>query len=197
MNVVEELPDVARPVIRERFRRDSCLVSTAIAVDVLDYFGIRARPVEVSILVGNAAAAECLSAELPMTEWPEDAWTVGTVRRGEQPDDERVEKSWDGAHLVALTDDGWLVDLAADQYAREHRAMPVEALTVELGEAGVARFEAGEAIALGGPEGSFIVYRRYPDQRPSSWRSVVDWRDRSRRRDLVGRIIRDLRRRGA
>ena len=83
--VLRALLACARPIVRQQWRADSCIASTAIAIDVLDYFGLAAKPLACRTAVWNRQLVERVEAE-GRTPDPEElhqwcrecgAWSVG------------------------------------------------------------------------------------------------------------------------
>jgi len=84
--IVAALLELARPELLRVFRRDSCIVSTRVALDVLKTFGIAARPLSVKAVVYNAPYAARLERGMPLPAsadelacWVREdgAWSVG------------------------------------------------------------------------------------------------------------------------
>lgn len=123
--VMEALLAVAREEILKDFRRDSCIASTRVAVEVLRHFGVRAYPLAVTAMVFNASFAAHLGSDLIPREaaetrrWTEEdgSWSVGIGFGRGGPG------SWT-RHLVAIAEGRWLVDLSLDHADRpEHGIM--------------------------------------------------------------------------
>lgn len=177
------LRTIARPLILARFRKDSCIVSTAVACEFLRWAGVRAKPIELEVLAYNAAAVELVRAGVPASEWPDEAWSVGITQTSD------VKPShWQGAHLCTLIDERTLLDLSADQISRPHRGMTVPEPIVLPWNA-----ELTEGVS---DEGMLIMYRR-PDKPDTSFRSSPDWRLKERRAAIVSELVRLARVMGA
>jgi len=84
-DLLSRYAQVARPIILEHFRLDSCIASTAITKGVLEHFGLKAVPYPCRATVYNAAFTKKLrdTRRFPKNqqeclEWEgEGAWSVG------------------------------------------------------------------------------------------------------------------------
>lgn len=179
-DAVRHLTTFARPLILNRWRKDSCLVSTAVALDFLSWAGVKAKPMEVEVLAYNALAVELIERGVPYTEWPADAWSVGIVQADSDPE-QRKYKAWTGAHLVTLVAERTLLDLSADQLSRPLYRMSVPGPIVLPWD--------GDGTKAVSAEGAIVVYRR-PERPDLSFRSSPDWRLRGRRADIVSELVR-------
>jgi len=180
-----ELAPRVGPALEREFkgRRDLCILATAIATDVADYFGIRVTAVPVQAMVYNDAWIERVQAGLA----PEGrAWAIGI---GYDPDDPHraagvlatQPNRWCG-HLVAVAD-GYLGDFSIKQAERPDRDL----LT---GWAVVSPVPDSLCWNFRSEDGTYIEYRRIES---TVWRRSPDWRGHSRRRHIVGRLIREVR----
>lgn len=183
-SAVRLLTTVARPLILQRFSRDSCIVSTAVACEFLSWAGVRAKPIELEVLAYNAAAVEQLNAHVPADEWPDEAWSVGIVQSTPtQP------RRWKGAHLCTLIEErSLLLDLSADQLSRPLRRMTVPGPILTPWD--------GERAAIVSDDATAIIYRR-PERADPSFRSSPDWRLKERRAPIVRELVRLARVMGA
>lgn len=185
-DLLDALCAEVRPRILREFRPDSCLVSTATAIDVLAYFGVEAVPVECEAYAGNRLAREAMAlGDEP--DWAAGAWTVGIV--SSYDDLPLRSNGWPGGHLVAVVD-GYLVDLSADQIARPAKSILVSPLVVPLAPGEWS--ERGDVVSVRLDLGAGLSYLR-TDPPERSYRSARDWSVRSRRRRIVGDSIRALR----
>src|SRR5262245_48001780 len=117
--VLDVLHRHARPLILKHYRKDSCAVSTRVAVETARAFGIRAKPLAVDCLCYNAKAQEQMVANVPKDDWPDDAWSVGISHM------EESDAGGLGRHVVALIDGDHFIDLAADQFDRPAKNLRV------------------------------------------------------------------------
>lgn len=79
---------------------NSCVEDTRTGIEALAHHGITARPVAVDVLAGTRAAYQLVRDGVPVSQWPDDAWTVGVDHR-EPP---RTPSSYNG-HLVLTVRD--------------------------------------------------------------------------------------------
>jgi len=121
--VVAALVKVARPVILSEFEARSCIASTRIGMDALEYFGVKAVPIPLMIMIFNAEAHEMLRAGKDLLELqaetlkytptdPGGPWTMGVGAEVENGD------GWAGHLVVGLPQMRLLVDLSFDQASR-------------------------------------------------------------------------------
>lgn len=175
-------PLVAPEVERVFQRRDLCILSTRIAIEVARYFGVDAQPTPVQVILYNAPFAKHVACDFTDVEdpahpetWGDESWSVGIgcgapARIG----------GWDG-HLIALAQ-GCYADFSISQAERIER-------NIVTGEALVGPWDGRSRAwkAVSETTGTVIEYRRIDDD---SWRSAPDWRDTARWRPLVGKLVR-------
>jgi hypothetical protein len=167
-----------RNEILRSYNPDSCIISTAVAIDVLQHFGFHARPLSVRTKIYNAAAVDCMKKRLlprpdQIQEWSEKygAWTVG-IGFGEK----QSPSKWPG-HLVVLCED-ILIDVSLDQAARPQHNMN---LTPVYGKAS-PEFLKGKENEVWTKDECVITYQVVVNE---SFAQSPDWSDRGRRRALV------------
>jgi hypothetical protein len=202
---LHHIPDVVRAAILADFNADSCTATAHVTLNALDYFGIPAKPVGVSVLIVNADAAQQVSDYLNehgadriddamnalathmrdiAPETPNTPWTLGL---GVQ------EPGQDGAgHVVVTADDTWLLDPSLDQANRPLKNMYLEPLL--LHEPDLGTLETGGTLVTTTPEGCVLVYRRDPRDlylgSPNFY--GVTHGDRTILRAISGQVIRAL-----
>jgi hypothetical protein len=179
---VKTLVEFGRPRILREFNRDSCIVSTAVGIDVFQRRGIKARPLCVKLMVFNAIAANemtRLNRMLTEDEVKElkGAWVVG-VGYGE-PQPGKI-----GGHLVAVTDDNEMLDLSLDQVQRPQYNM----------ELTPAWFQVDNPNEFFGNKQAFVVYHDnclliYNLNESNAYEKSPDWTDVNRRRQIVNDIL--------
>jgi hypothetical protein len=172
-----------RQEILRSYNSDSCIISTAVALDVLQHFGFHACPLSVRTTIYNAAAVDCMKKRLlprpdQIKEWADKygSWTVG-IGFGER----QSPAKWPG-HLVALHEDT-LIDLSLDQATRPKYEMN---LTPMFGKTSLAFVEGDEKEVWIKEDGCVITYQRTYNE---SFSKSPDWSDRKRRRAIVLSII--------
>lgn len=154
----------ARPLICEEFRADSCIASTRIGLDVLDYFGILAEPLAVCVTIFNPVMVERrnLGDQLPqnkteMEEWVKKygAWAVGVGYGGDQG-----PMKWPG-HLVMLVEKTLMLDLSIDQANRPQHNIELH----PFGTMVFPEFLSGQESLLAEVNGCMLRYLVQKDNR--------------------------------
>ncbi len=154
------------PAIEQAFgRRDLCIFSTRVAIEVARYFGVSVEPLAVRAIFANV----------------DRSWTVGAGHG--HPAGCRPELGWDG-HLIAIAGEDF-ADFSAWNAERPQRG-------IILGPAIVGKRAQAEAWAVRSEHGVHIQYECSGDAR---WRAAPDWRDEKRRRPVVAAVIRAMKRR--
>jgi hypothetical protein len=129
IEVVTALAKVGRPPILEHFAKRSCIASTRIALDVLEYFGVRAEPLPLFVLVLNGEALDMAEAGMSQAglqaemlkygpDEPGGPWGIGVGAVIENSTD------WAGHLVVAIPDERLLLDMSLDQASRPHKGLP-------------------------------------------------------------------------
>ena len=179
---------ITREECRTVWGSRTCIITTRVLIQVLEYFGQPARPQPVIVAVINQAAIDYLDQHpgTPPDEWPPQAWSVGVNGTGiSNP----ATKNWDG-HLVALLDDAtgehWLIDASLDQLSRPERGIELEPAVLLLNRPWDGRRESWTS-----PYGA-LIYEATPT--PGDWRHSPDWRSqRAQVQRVAGAAIRRLR----
>lgn len=125
------LANVARPLILTRFRKDSCIASTRIGIDALAYFGVKAVPVSLQMLLFNREAVELLNSGKTLEEIAAfvrerglneegGPWTMGVGADLGRPG------GWAGHLVVGVPAANLLVDLSIDQVSRPHKGLVLD-----------------------------------------------------------------------
>jgi hypothetical protein len=137
-----------------------CINGARVAVRALEQLGVKAKPVSVRLMFANAAARALIEAEVPVEEWPTEAWSVGVAPGATAPP--RAGR-W-GGHLM-VEGDGWTLDVSFDQMARPGRLVT----------------EGPLVAALNLPDEGWVVFDDVLGQRLllATWRANNGWRDAS------------------
>ena len=102
-------------VTKDKYLQENhCILATRTAIEVGRYFGVKLEPLPVSILLFNQPGWERFTQGIPVSDWPPEAWSVGT-----ETNDEVTKTGWNG-HLI-ISGGGMMLDLTANQMARSHR----------------------------------------------------------------------------
>ena len=115
--------------IREHFNLDSCIASTRIGLDVLDYFGIVAAPMPLAVLIFNEEAIQLLEGGMGMDELAQhlrsipksEAGTPWSIGLGYGGDPEPGK--WAGHLVAAVPHARTLVDLSIKQAERTQKGL--------------------------------------------------------------------------
>jgi hypothetical protein len=180
VRVVDAYAEVARPLMLEHMRPESCIAATRITVDVLAVYDVPARPCRVILSLHNRAwmeLAERLGRPPTIDEQVGGpAWSVGVGVPGE-PDDPRivqrqVHAPWDG-HLVALAlSDTVLLDASIDQASRPQHDLEIPPSVLAMGVP--EGFTDGKAQVVGERRNGAVVAYSYRAEGPS-WEDAPDW----------------------
>lgn len=166
---------------------NSCILSTRIGLEVLERHGVRAVAQAVRVAAYNTEGIRLFMQEVPHSEWPDSAWSVGIEGTGKVTPE---TKAWDG-HLVLIVRNPnrtrTLIDLTADQLDRPHHNINVSGpVFIDLPPVGWTPHDpiyTTLGAEAGAPDATVIGY--YPLM-VGNWRSTPDWvRDPTERVDLV------------
>lgn len=201
---VEEMTStvrVIRAVVRQHLppatRNRSCVLAARVAVDVLRYFGNRARMLPVHVIAFNAAAHQAVVDGVPEHQWPPEAHNVGTKAADGTPN--LYEDGWWG-HMVVLADRvpragrgdpaGMLLDPALDQLARpEHEILLTPCAFLVPGDVTLDGPDP-DPVGMPLPDGGLVLYQQTTNR---DWRNGGDWRRTHDTAAITGDAIRAVR----
>lgn len=167
--------------VSKNYALNCCIAASTIVSDALSFFGVECEPMAVDIIAYNKAGREASDAGLPISEWPDEAWSVGSDH------DRPVGGPGYDGHLVVYFPGKGFVDLTCNQYRKPDKGIAVEApIWVELPD----DYEMGKWLELPRPDGTKVVYRLRPDQK--RWKHAKDYRSPYRKR-FAGEMIRHIR----
>lgn len=177
----ERLGPRVAPALEDVFgKRDVCILATRVVIDVAAYFGIKVLPLPVQAVVYNAAfAAHVDEGDIDVRKWgPIDgSWSVGL---GFGEGDEYGK--WNG-HLVAVSG-AYFGDFSIRQAERGEQG-------IVLGTAVSGPLPlAADTWTYENVEGTRVEYRRILN---GGYRNAPDWKEPSRRKRIVGDLIRKVR----
>ncbi len=162
-------------------RRDSCILHTRVAVDVLARLGVSARPLAVKVTVANSEwvrLGKRLNRPPERDEWTDDTWVLGM---GFGLDPRQTRPGYDG-HVIAIVNERFALDLTLDQASRPERSMVV----------GPHYWPAHPMFLRGerpdvhvSTDGSVAIYQANPDER--SFTQYPDWNLK-----ITGSVVPDL-----
>jgi hypothetical protein len=189
--IVHALAEHARPIIREDYRVDSCIVSTLVGIEALRYFGIPAVPQSVKVRAFNRAMADHIikgevDDERTCAYWTpiDGSWGVG-VGYGNGPLD---RPGWDG-HLVIRCDKFQapvMIDLSIDQVNRPQHNIITKPFCALLPKGWPT---PPDDMALIEFEQAVLHYTVHTNE---SYQDSEDWKLVDRARPVIGRVIRKL-----
>jgi hypothetical protein len=183
---------IARPEILAEASEDSCILSTRVTMAVLDRFGYTAKPLKVTLTLGNAKMVELVykhgwpESEEVFKQWLDEypeLWTIG-IGFGATPDE---PGKWPG-HLVA-TVGPYLVDASASQGARPQRGITPPPVIVS--EMPVGFITGRQRFPIMHPKGEqFAIYDA--DPKNLTFKDAPDWTQPDRYMPIAKRIIRKM-----
>jgi hypothetical protein len=189
--LLDGIVELARPLILESFRPDSCIASTAVALDTLAVFGIGARPLNTEAQILNAPLVARLDAgeALPSGEAAQLAWmdSFGGWSLGLGMGLDANPGHWPG-HLVCWLNSGAFIDLSLDQASRPEKGIE---LTPGLFTPPPGFERGGVPAPFLLPGGTACIYEARPHD--LSYCRAADWRDKRRRRAVVEQLVEKLR----
>lgn len=182
------------------FKEDSCIASTAAVIDILDYFGIKVRPLTVEVAIYNPAMVEKIKEhgfpkDIETTyKWEKEngSWVVGCGFYHSELDPRFVkkEKGWPG-HLIAVGSD-FMIDISLDQANRPHRNMNLGPVWLgdEHCEIKISEFIGGETGFPVTLNGCLLMYKaRLKDL---SFKQSNDWKFFQRRQETVYEVVKKI-----
>jgi hypothetical protein len=175
--VLDALADAWSSEIRPIVRINSCILAARAGTAALHYFDVDAVEVAGDMVVFNELAHDLFCQDVPLREWPAEAWSVGTCEGS--PGDGYA------GHLIIQTD-GHLLDLTAYQSHRPHKALLVpDSVIIAVDtvlEVPPWRAWRTESVAT-------FMFRATGDR---SYRSAPDWRKGRSQAGLLIRRMREL-----
>lgn len=181
--IITALMKAAPPLIEARAAvRNRCIMATALGLNVLEYFSIRAQPYPCRVSIWNAAYDELLRNKEQANKMSEDelrktgAWIRIIDSRCTGP-------GWSG-HLVIRLAHNRLLDLDAQQLARPDKNIFVPSPAVLLEN-------YSEAGAVYEYEGTHVVYAQHDNHTiAQQFLKAPDWIKTPRDFQLIGATIR-------
>jgi hypothetical protein len=178
---LDALVELAPPLLTDAFGADCCIAATKVAVEVLGYFGIQARPLVTAPTAMNPAAARWLVTRrgepCEVEEWWEQhgCFMGGLVRT---PGPDRFL-----GHLVAIVERTQLLDLSLGQMTypeRNLRLPPAAAVPLFAGQA------ADQPLAAFHDAEGTVLYYAHTN---TDWEDSPDWADTGGSAVLRGPVV--------
>lgn len=209
LKAIAALAALGRPEILKQFQPSSCIASTRIGLDALEFFGVKAEAMPLFVMVMNDEALKMMEAGVSQAEiaaemrrWrpeePGGPWSIGVGA------EIKNSTGWAGHLMIALPQHHLLLDMSFDQASRPHKGLTFEPkgyLFPVADEAWWAGTEEREAFTTTTPSGErvgILLSHSCPD--PEGYRHSLNWRRDSnvpgtRRafRTVTGQIIRLMR----
>lgn len=143
------------------FDASHCINGTRVAISALSVLGVRAKPVSVRFILFNRPAWELYERDVPVTEWPEHAWSMGVG-----PGSDTGQGRWNG-HLVCEGAD-WTLDVSAGQFHRPGR------MTMTGPRLIPTRLpEQGYSATFHDDHRQVLLIGRWPEN--NHWRTAAGW----------------------
>jgi len=179
---------IARPIILEYFRKDSCIASTRITIEVFSRLGFKAIPFACHVQIFNDKFREIFEREKhwptkgEMEKWiTQGAWSIG-FGYGDHKGERYI------GHLVAIVENKYLIDSSIDQAERPHKEIFFPAILVTEVKRDFRRGK--ENLTIINDRGTVMVYE--PKIKDRKWEVSPDWTVISRHRPAVGRILLEI-----
>ena len=176
----EKVVEFGRPLILTKYPIDSCIVSARIVQETLDYFGINAIPLPVSVLVQNPRMVQHWADGAEDSDvqraYDEGAWAVGLACSPFPP-----PLGMCSCHLVNyIATEQILIDMTLDQAAKPEKGINLTPIVVPSVRAFPFWIERN---------GCLLIYEQ--KEIDNGWRNSPYWGCRDRR-PIVGALIRRL-----
>lgn len=175
---LEVVTTTVRELVLEDFIVTSCIPTTRILIDVLDYFGISGKPIPVEVLIFNKEARTILDekgitavAEAVQAREPEDVggpWTIGLGVT--------VQERQEGGHVVVgIPSQQVIIDGSLDQAARPLKDIHLKASPIPMPEPDFFT-KVGTVVALTAqPESHGPVLLVYTHSRYKQYLNSPNW----------------------
>lgn len=173
-------------------KTNNCILSTRLGVDVLQHYGVPARPQPVTVTAMNEEAYRLMAAGVPVPQWPDSAWSVGIEGTGKS---DPATGSWDGHLVIVLRNPErtrTLIDLTADQLDRPHRGIDVGG-PVFMDLKGLWTPQDPLYTVTDDTPGSRTIVTYRPLMTAGDWQAAPDWALYQDHHDeLVAAVVKEL-----
>lgn len=165
--------EIPAELTRLGYSRETCILHARYAVDSLRALGLRARPLAARVMIGNAewyAIAAELGCWPQREQWTPEAWCLG-IGFGRDP---RQTRPGYDAHVIAVVNERWALDLTIDQANRPQHGIELTphywpVVPAFLRGDQPAQFRVGDGIG-----DAYVHYDAMPEDR--GFLNVPDWR---------------------
>lgn len=156
--------------------KNTCVFTTRLGLQVLEDVGVPARPQPVFVRAMNEKAVLLGEQQVPISEWPDDAWSV-TINGTPIPGG----TGWSGHLVLDVRQPGQrrlMIDLTSGQLSRPERGLHVsEVVFIDIESPWTPRDPVGLVVPdLDDPK-AVIEYVPMPPGHPAAqgWRESRDW----------------------
>lgn len=188
--ILKVYSQIARPIILEYFRKDSCIASTRITVEVFSRLGFKATPLPCYVQIYNSKFREIFEREKhwptkeEMKKWiTEGGWGI-SIGLGDHKGGGYV------GHLVAIVENKYLIDSSIDQAERPNKEIFLPTILVKEINRNFRRGKENHTII--NDEGTVMVYE--PRIKDRKWEVSPDWTENRRHTPAVIRILAGIQR---
>lgn len=180
----EALAPVVAPTLEHVFgKRNNCLLSTRVVMEIGQRVGVALSPLPVQMIVCNeqwathVEALKCSPTDGDGAAWAklDNSWAVGVGYRGASGP---AANGWDGHMVVRST--SWFADFSVNQAERPERG-------IITGEAFIGEIPNRPVWTFQNNHGTLIRYA--PHVADTRFRHAPDWTERERRRLLADKIM--------
>jgi hypothetical protein len=144
------------------FTDDHCINGARVVTRALEKLGVQSRAVSVQFLLFNRPAWMLFEQDIPVSEWPPEAWSLGVGPNAQRG----VANRWDG-HVV-VEGEGWTLDISAKQFARPGR------IRVDGPRLMPPLPTNGQFMHLEDEWGQVLLIKPWPQN--NGWRGAAGWR---------------------
>lgn len=144
------------------FDDSHCINGARVVTRALEKLGIPSRAVSVQFLLFNRPAWMLFNQDVPLSEWPDEAWSLGI---GPNVTAAVRGTKWDG-HVV-VEGEGWVLDISAMQFNRPGR------IVIDGPRLLPPLPTNGKFLELHDERGQVLLIKPWPEN--NGWRSAGGW----------------------
>ena len=143
------------------FSDDHCINGSRVVTRALTKLNIWSQPVSVQFMLFNRPAWMLFNQDVPVSEWPDQAWSLGVGPNAQLG----VGGRWDG-HLC-VEGAGWTLDISAKQFHRPNR------IRMDGPRLMPALPTNGHFMELTDDWGQVLLIKPWPEN--NGWRTASGW----------------------